>query len=887
MKLRAVSLALLLGAFAAVSTSQQTNPAGAALERKVGAVFQCDRFPGADVSIKANACNAAAIAAGGGTIDLRDLLHVLSTTNCATTPSLCESEEIEVNTRAAGGAGIGVTAIFPTKGSIIQNFAGGPVIGATVYVGNGSSTTLPGYPNGCTVNVAQTAGFPFTNAGGAGAVLTVKNSGSAITGFTVARAGTGYISAKYVPTTNGTCTGSGLVVNLQAADCGVRLNNGGVIQTGSVGAGAATMQIIPWSGLSGVAGEALFCNDEGGGYVETQGGIRTANFNASASYSAGTALFRDLLDQSSFDHFETGSPHDDGARIESACCGASWNSLHADSGNTGGYPIIVGSGGVIHNACTTSGSNIITAPYAHFTAEYLGDIVRPGKAETGTNFPAGTLTITRITSLTSITVSAKATVTNSTNPTCTAAAPERGTGLTLRIADPAAPSTTQISLYHPVSNAPGPGLENILITGNVNGLSTYGAYLEANSSVDKSTAQTYIGYPAGEINFYNFFAPGPSSGATKYAIQSDTPFGWCVFGGLSSSGLLDQDVLIPPASSKNLNYCKGGMPYAVNSTNLLPDTDLKQGGAWWTIPPGVSIAGGLGASGENAFTYTMSSGTPSGPVLIPVKLPIPNLQPNRTYTAGAHVDFTRGSSGRVEVKLCSTADCSGPTYMNASIGSGATRAGIVSRSFSAASFTGPYFVIELENVKGNGTLIVSEPFLVAGNLASYTENDSGFGAQPSEGTATVSEMAGGSARKMTTPNPERVLAGACTGTAPSSANNLAVSPFGTSSSSCAATVNPLYGALMPSAGTVSGLAVRCGTTGSQPASGVFALYDYPNGGGASRPTGVTVTYGTKAAKTVVRDTTHSYAYSAGDLLVLLYSTQANETLANCAASFVY
>jgi hypothetical protein len=68
---------------------------------------------------------------------------------------------------------------------------------------------------------------------------------------------------------------------------------------------------------------------------------------------------------------------------------------------------------------------------------------------------------------------------------------------------------------------------------------------------------------------------------------------------------------------------------------------------------------------------------------------------------------------------------------------------------------------------------------------------------------------------------------------------------------------------------------------------VFTIYDYPDGGGGSRPTGVTVTYGTTPAKTVVRDTTHSYSYSAGDLLVVLYTTESSETLANCTASFVY
>jgi len=852
------------------SASGTTQLGDATAGQKVGAVFQCDKFSGADVSIKANACNDAAVAAGGGIIDLRNLLAGKTT----------GSEEIEINTRAADKQLIGVTALFPTRGTYTTTMVGGPAVKATVYMGMAGS----GYTTGCTV-MPEEEGFAYTGRG-KGAVFSVTASNGAAKGLTLVSAGSGYLSSKYVSTTNGTCTGSGLIMNLQAADCGIRLNGRGTIQTGSVGAGAASFDIVPSSSNTGFVVEALFCTDQESGYVRQEGGLKTDNFTPGALTVAGTALIRNVVDHAEFRLLETSGPHDDGVRIDSACCGTSFYSLHADNGNKGGYPIIIGSGGVIQNACTTSGSDTITAPYGHFTAEYLGDTIRAGKVGAGTNFPPGTVTITGINSLTSITVSAKATATNSTNPTCSTPAPEGGTGLTLHISDPIAWNTTQISLYQPVSNSPGPGLENILITGDVSGLSTYGAYLESNSSVDKSTAQTYIGYPAGQINFYNYYAPGPASGGTKYAIESDTKFGWCMFGGLSNSGLLDQDVAIPPAANSNLTYCKGGMPNAFNSTNLLPDTDFKQGGAWWTVPSGVSITGGVGPSGDNALTYNLSSGTSSGPVFISARMPIPNLQANRTYTAGAHVDFTGGTSGRVSVKLCMTANCSGHTYMNASAG-GATRAGIVSGSFSAPSFTGPYFVIELENVKGSGTVLVAEPFLVAGNLASYTENDGGFGSLANQGTAAINAVAAGGASTNGSANTARVLSGACSGAAPSSTTNLAIYPFGTSSPACSSPVNPLYGALMPDAGTVSGLAVRCGTSGSQPTSGVFTVYDFPNGGGGPKPTSVSVTYGTTTAKTVVRDTTHSFAYTAGDLLVVLYSTQANETLANCAASFVY
>jgi hypothetical protein len=86
---------------------------------------------------------------------------------------------------------------------------------------------------------------------------------------------------------------------------------------------------------------------------------------------------------------------------------------------------------------------------------------------------------------------------------------------------------------------------------------------------------------------------------------------------------------------------------------------------------------------------------------------------------------------------------------------------------------------------------------------------------------------------------------------------------------------------------LSGLAVRCGSSGAHGSSGAFKIVDFPNGGGAPRATGVSVTYGTTPAQTVVRDTTHSFSYQAGDLLVVEYSTAQAETLANCSASFLY
>jgi hypothetical protein len=661
----------------------------AASGQKIGAVLQCERFSGADVSIKERACNEAAIAAGGGTIDLRTLLAGKTT----------GSEQMEVDTRAGNRHNIGVTALFPTSGTYTTTMVGGPAIKATVYKGSGGS----GYTTGCTVVPSET-GFAFTGTA-KGAVFNVTEANGVVKGLTLVSAGSGYLTSKYIAAANGTCTGSGLIVNLQVADCGLRLNGSGTIETGSVGAGATTFQIVPSRDHTGFVVDSLFCTDEEGGYVRQEGGLKGTNMSPGAMAVAASAHIRPVVDHAQFNLLESTTMHDDGVRIDGACCGANFYSLHSNNGNTpgAGYPIVIGAGGVIQNACTTRGSDIITAPYAHFTAIYLGDTVSAGVKGGSSNFPPGPLIITRINSLTSITVSAKATGTNSDNPTCRTPALTGGTGLTLRLSDFSVGASTQVSFYHPVSNGPPPGLQNILITGSVAGLSMLGAYVESNAGPDDYTSQVYIGYPAAAVNFYNLFVPGPQHRGTKYGIESDTPAGWCMLGGVSFTGLLDQGVLVPPPANGNMMYCKGGFPGVVNST-------------------------------ANAL---------------------------------------------------------------------------------------------------------------------------------------------------------RVLAGACTGAAPSGATNLAIYPFGTSSPSCSSTLNPQFGALMPTSGTVSGIAVRCGSTGSRSSSGAFTIVDFPNGGGGPRPTGVSVTYGTTPAQTVVRDTTHSYAYAAGDLLVVQYATSPGETLANCSASFVY
>jgi len=133
----------------------------------------------------------------------------------------------------------------------------------------------------------------------------------------------------------------------------------------------------------------------------------------------------------------------------------------------------------------------------------------------------------------------------------------------------------------------------------------------------------------------------------------------------------------------------------------------------------------------------------------------------------------------------------------------------------------------------------------------------------------------------------------CTGTA-SSSSTLAMFGAGTSSAPCTSQVQAGGSAqiLMNSSGNLSGFAVRCAHSGANSSSGVFSIWDLLNGTEMSGPasgvnTGLTVTYGTTKSNTALFDSTHTFAYGKGDLLRIQFTTQANETLGECEASFNY
>ena len=131
-----------------------------------------------------------------------------------------------------------------------------------------------------------------------------------------------------------------------------------------------------------------------------------------------------------------------------------------------------------------------------------------------------------------------------------------------------------------------------------------------------------------------------------------------------------------------------------------------------------------------------------------------------------------------------------------------------------------------------------------------------------------------------------VAYGYCTGTATSS-STLSLFGLGATSAACTQGAASVAGVLMTTAGTASNLSVVCNTGGVNASSGVFTVYDAPDLNGTLVTTPITVTYGTSPSATLVQDLTDTYTYAKGDRLLVKYTTQASETLANCTVSFNY
>jgi hypothetical protein len=135
----------------------------------------------------------------------------------------------------------------------------------------------------------------------------------------------------------------------------------------------------------------------------------------------------------------------------------------------------------------------------------------------------------------------------------------------------------------------------------------------------------------------------------------------------------------------------------------------------------------------------------------------------------------------------------------------------------------------------------------------------------------------------------------CAGTA-SSSTSLLLFGAGTAQTTCTQSPGPqtLQQILLTTAGSLSNLAVRCGHQGSQPSSGTFSVLDLPSGvpmtnADSGTNTGLTVTIGNSPANAnkTLFDTLHRFNYDAGDMIRIQFTTQADETLADCTASVNY
>jgi hypothetical protein len=159
----------------------------------------------------------------------------------------------------------------------------------------------------------------------------------------------------------------------------------------------------------------------------------------------------------------------------------------------------------------------------------------------------------------------------------------------------------------------------------------------------------------------------------------------------------------------------------------------------------------------------------------------------------------------------------------------------------------------------SSNISIGQQILLNGNTFS---NGGGIQTMPSA-TGTLAETSG----------TQRFFAG-CNGTA-SPSTTLTIPWPGTANTACTNSASTIQIPLT-SAGTVKNLRVRCATGGINASSGNFDILD--TGG----DTGIKCTIGTG---TTCSDTSHIFAAAAGDPLLIQFTTQAAETLANCAVSF--
>ena len=501
------------------------------------------------------------------------------------------------------------------------------------------------------------------------------------------------------------------------------------------------------------------------------------------------------------------------------CCQAHISTNQADSGGKplAGIGVKIGAGTILHNATVIGTSPTVTVPYGHFTAADLGNCFG------GQTDFVNSACIIAVNSFTSVTLS---------NP-----ATGSGTNVELAGNDFVNAATTSLYIDSLTSNNSGPGLPNIQILPSVQELTVNGIYMEQGEA-SFPTDEIYIAKGAASLSFNRVMATGASGGAADYAIDSFTAGGWCVYGYSSTAGILDNGFLVPQDKFNNGNYCHGGAPFLGNPANLASDSDFKQGSTYWTMPVGGSVTGGVGPLGDNGVTIPLS-GTATGSLWMYQTAALPNPVNGKPYTVGVAVNASTVTAvtggGGVYIDLCSgipTSSCAGygasGSSQNSSITVGLPGWQYLTATFDPATWTGgPYISIGINQVKGTGNLVISEPYIVQGVIPGYMENDcgSGSGATGSSGCGGGNISGGvlGSVPYQSAPNTTAVTA------ANTSASTLCFTETGTGTvgavpvwGSCAGSAATAFSAITGSTNTSAAMIVGTGASLSVSGSGTIA-----------------------------------------------------------------
>lgn len=284
---------------------------------------------------------------------------------------------------------------------------------------------------------------------------------------------------------------------------------------------------------------------------------------------------------------------------------------------------------------------------------------------------------------------------------------------------------------------------------------------------------------------------------------------------------------------------------------------------------------GINALNPEAVLVNVNGGvgTISGPTPLTYSAPVLGLEmqfPTKSVAAPTTQTWWQG-----DMEQNSKASANGiAAWVNVTAGTPGTWAGI-----PLGNSNGQIDSSQISETTGSGSVVLSKSPTVNG--------------LSDTGTTKLNNVTISGACAGCSGNNLRTAQAFCTGQATSS-STLTMFGAGSASASCtsSAGAESVAQLLMNTGGTLSGLAVRCAHSGATSRSGVFSVWELPSGTEMSGPdsgtnTGLTVTYGTARANTTLFDLSHTFAYAKGDLLRIQFTTQADETLGDCVASFNY